>query len=68
MPDTGQAGEIPLHRGWVGTSVYGTQGEAGEIIPIYNRWKQKNTKPSMKIWSGRFWKSKTGSGAVRITF
>lgn len=44
MPDTGQAGEIPLHRGWVGTSVYGTQGEAGEIIPIYNRWKQKNTK------------------------
>ncbi len=39
MPDTGQAGEIPLHRGWVGTSVYETKGEAGEIIPIYI-WKQ----------------------------
>ena len=40
MPDTGQAGEIPLHRGRVGTSVYGTQGEAGEIIPIYI-WKAR---------------------------
>ena len=42
IPD--MMGEIPLHRGRVGTSVYGTHGEAGEIIPIYNRWKQKNTK------------------------
>ena len=49
MPDTGQAGEIPLHRGWVGTSVYGTQGEAGEIIPIYIYGNREKTKAWLAI-------------------